>query len=93
MVQTRDGDRVFALESAYEPYRVFVENMQEGAAALTPDGLILYANQRLADITGVPPAQLLGASIYQILGEPHRGCRRGPARRCRNGPARKRRSC
>ncbi len=72
VVQTRDGARLFALESAFEPYRVFVENMQEGAAALTPDGLVLYANQRLADITGVPPAQLLGASIYEILGEPHR---------------------
>ncbi|RPH57163.1 MAG: PAS domain S-box protein, partial [Acidobacteria bacterium] len=72
VVETRDGDRVFALENAYELYRVFVENMQEGAAALTPDGLVLYANQRLADITGVPHARLLGASIYQILGEGHR---------------------
>ena len=72
VVQTHEGERVFALESAYEPYRVFVENMQEGAAALTPDGLIVYANARLADITGVAHSRLVGASIYQILGEPHR---------------------
>ena len=77
VVQTRDGARVFALESAFELYRVFVENMQEGAAAVTPDGLVLYANQRLAEIVGVPPAQLLGASIYEILGEAHRGAVEG----------------
>ncbi|HSK09946.1 MAG TPA: PAS domain S-box protein, partial [Vicinamibacterales bacterium] len=77
VVQTRDGARVFALESAFEPYRVFVENMQEGAAALTPDGLVLYANPRLADIAGVPTAQLLGASIYDILGEAHRSAVEG----------------
>jgi two-component system, chemotaxis family, CheB/CheR fusion protein len=72
VVQTHEGERVFALESAYEPYRVFVENMQEGAAALTPDGLIVYANARLAEITGVAHSRLVGTSIYQILGDPNR---------------------
>ena len=72
VVQTREGEQIFALETAFEPYRVFVEHMQEGAATLTPDGLILYANRRLAEITGVAHSRLLGASIHQILGEAHR---------------------
>jgi two-component system CheB/CheR fusion protein len=72
LVQTREGERVFALESAFEPYRVFVEHMHEGAAALAPDGLILYANQRLAEITRIPHSRLVGASIYRVLGDAHR---------------------
>lgn len=73
VVQTHEGERVFALETAYELYRVFVEEMQEGAAALTADGLILFANRRLSDITGVPHARLVGASIYPLIGEADRG--------------------
>jgi two-component system, chemotaxis family, CheB/CheR fusion protein len=72
VVQTYEGERVFALETALEPYRVFVENMQEGAAALSPDGLILYANTRLADIVGVAHSHLVGTSIYGVLGATHR---------------------
>jgi two-component system CheB/CheR fusion protein len=71
VVQTPAGERVFALESAYEQYRVFLENMEQGAATLTPDGLILYANSRLAELTGVPHARLVGASIYEVLGPAH----------------------
>ena len=71
VVQTPDGERVFALESAYEQYRVFLENMEQGAATLTPDGLILYANSRLAAIVGVPHPRLVGASAYQVFGEAH----------------------
>src|SRR5512142_2297804 len=63
VVQTREGERVFTLESAYEPYRVFVENMEQGAAALTPEGVILYANGRLADMIGVPHSRLVGTSV------------------------------
>src|SRR5512142_188338 len=69
VVQTHEGERVFALETAYEPYRVFVENMEQGAAALTPEGLILYANARFADIAGVPHSRLVGTSIHQVLGD------------------------
>ena len=71
VVQTPDGERVFALESAYEQYRVFLENMEQGAATLTPDGLILYANSRLATIIGVPHPRLVGASAYHVFGEAH----------------------
>ncbi len=32
------------------PYRMFVENMRDGAATMSPSGLILYANRRLAEL-------------------------------------------
>lgn len=54
------GRRVFTLSTADRPYRRFVENMREGAATVSPSGLILYANQRLGE--------LLARSIETIVG-------------------------
>ncbi len=71
VVRGQEGHRLYTLESAYEPYRVFVEQMQQGAASLTPDGLILYSNKRFAQILGVAGDRLLGTSIYSIIDEAH----------------------
>src|SRR6185295_18180270 len=44
------GRRVFTLSTADRPYRMFVENMRDGAATLSSSGIILYANRRLAEM-------------------------------------------
>lgn len=36
-----DAQRVFTLTTADRPYRMFVENMHEGAATLSASGVIL----------------------------------------------------
>jgi signal transduction histidine kinase/CheY-like chemotaxis protein/HPt (histidine-containing phosphotransfer) domain-containing protein len=56
------GQRVFTLSTADRPYRMFVENMRDGAATLSASGIILYANRRLAE--------LLACSIETIVGSP-----------------------
>jgi diguanylate cyclase (GGDEF)-like protein/PAS domain S-box-containing protein len=56
------GRRVFTLSTADRPYRLFVENMRDGAATVSSDGIILYANRRLAE--------LLSTSIETIIGSP-----------------------
>ena len=58
----RPGRRVFTLSTADRPYRMFVENMRDGAATLSSSGLILYANRRLAE--------LLSCSRETIVGSP-----------------------
>ncbi len=55
-------ERVFTLSGADAPYRNFVENMSDGAATVSADGIVLYANQALAD--------LLATSCQQIVGQP-----------------------
>ncbi|MCU1360710.1 MAG: domain S-box, partial [Ilumatobacteraceae bacterium] len=37
--------RVFTLSTADRPYRMFVENMRDGAATLSSSGLVMYANR------------------------------------------------
>jgi PAS domain S-box-containing protein len=44
------ADRVYTLQSAERPYRLLVEQMQEGAATVTPNGVITYCNPRFAEM-------------------------------------------
>jgi PAS domain S-box-containing protein len=55
--------RVLLLANAYQRYRQVVERMQQGAVTATPGGQILFANQRFADLIGVPLAQLYTAPL------------------------------
>ena len=48
-------------------YRVFVEEMAEGAAALSSDGIILFCNKSLAELLNVSAEQLVGKSIEFFL--------------------------
>ncbi|MFA6147449.1 MAG: PAS domain-containing sensor histidine kinase [bacterium] len=61
------GDKVFTLEGADHTYRVFLEEMREGAVSLTQEGLILYANRRFSEIVGAPLEQVIGSAIFRFL--------------------------
>ena len=67
VVHTRHGDQVFTLQGADHPYRVLVEQMEEGAATVSTDGTILYANRCLAAMLGTALERLVGASIYACI--------------------------
>src|SRR5215471_9775271 len=67
VVSTPGGDRVFTLQGADHPYRVMVETINEGAATLSPDGQILYANLRLAEMLAVPLENLIGARLHDLV--------------------------
>src|ERR1700680_3796392 len=56
VVNTPKGENVFTLHGAEHPYRVLVENMNEGAATLAPDGTEILDNTSFARILGLAPA-------------------------------------
>jgi PAS domain S-box-containing protein len=63
-----DGNsRVLLLANAYQRYRQLVERMHQGAVTATPSGQILFANQRFADMLGVPLAQLYTAPLESYV--------------------------
>lgn len=70
VVSGPDGDHVFTLKGADEPYRLMVEQMQEGALTLTPEGVILYSNRRFADILKTPLQEVIGASVFRFVTPP-----------------------
>ena len=58
-----DEHQVYTLDSADRPYRVLIEQIQEGAVTLTGDGTVLYCNRRLADLLGIAQERVIGHSL------------------------------
>jgi PAS domain S-box-containing protein len=67
VVSTSDGDRVFTLHGADEPYRIMLEQMSEGAASISADGVLLYANRRLAEMLALPLPNVVGAPLERFV--------------------------
>ncbi len=68
VVQDASADaQVFTLSSAEGPYRMFVENMRDGAATLSETGIVLYANLSLARLLALPLAELIGSPIAAMI--------------------------
>jgi PAS domain S-box-containing protein len=65
VVSAPDGEQIYTLRSADQPYRLMVEQMREGALTLSADGTILYCNQRFAELIAQPAERIAG----QVLGE------------------------
>ena len=60
IVKNEDGPQLFTLKSADQTYRVFIEQMNEGAVTLNREGLILYSNSRFAELVGKPLEKVMG---------------------------------
>ena len=65
------GERVYTLSGAEPPYRAMIERLQEGAAILSRDGVVLYANRRLAEMLRAP-AEYLKLSSFRDVVAPER---------------------
>jgi PAS domain S-box-containing protein len=72
VVSGPQGEQVFALKGAEQPYRIFVEAMSEGAATLLPGGVIAYCNRRLAEMVHRPLKQVIGTRFEQFVAPDHR---------------------
>jgi two-component system, LuxR family, sensor kinase FixL len=69
VVSGSDGDQIFTLKGATQPYRIFVESMSEGALTLTADGTVYYCNKRFSEIIRTPPEKIIGSSIYGFVAQ------------------------
>ena len=67
VVSGPQGDQIFSLKGAEQPYRVFVEQMQEGAVTLTSDGTVLYCNRRFAEMVGARMERVIGTEIQSFI--------------------------
>jgi PAS domain S-box-containing protein len=61
------GERVLLIGDAHRPYRALADRMEQGAATLSAQGDVLYANDRFAAMVGVARDQLLGKPISPLL--------------------------
>lgn len=59
--------RVYKLETADRPYRVFVESMQQGAITLDADGVILFCNPFALDLLRLSSQQTAGRTLRDFI--------------------------
>jgi PAS domain S-box-containing protein len=62
-----EGERIFTLQGADHRYRRIVEGMTEGAAIVSPTGVVLYANGAFAKLLGTPLDHVLGSQLRSYV--------------------------
>jgi PAS domain S-box-containing protein len=68
LVVARAGDdHVVTVQGADLPYRLLLDQMYAGAVTLTPQGVIVYCNQRFADIVRTPHAGIVGSPLSRFV--------------------------
>lgn len=72
VVSSSEGAKIFTLEGSDHPYRLLVESMNEGAATLSDEGIILFSNPRLASLLGTTTAELAGTRLADWIAESER---------------------
>jgi diguanylate cyclase (GGDEF)-like protein/PAS domain S-box-containing protein len=77
--------QVFTLSSADRPYRMFVENMRDGAATVSESGIVLYANRRLAELLARPLQHIMGSPITSLIAHGDSAALRAISRRAGAG--------
>ena len=77
VVNGPNGEQIYTLRGADEPYRVLVESMSEGALTAAPDGAVLYANRHFAELVGTPLERVMGRSLHEFVRAADRGSLEG----------------
>lgn len=68
LVVARAGDdHVVTVQGADLPYRMLLDQMNAGAVTLTPQGVIVYCNERFADIVGTPRESIVGSALSRFV--------------------------
>ena len=72
VVEGQHGPQLFTLKTAEQPYRMLIEQMQEGALMLTPSGDVLYCNRRFAELVAATPETIVVRPVAPFVAEPDR---------------------
>jgi PAS domain S-box-containing protein len=67
VVQGSRGPQVYKLEGPDQPFRTFVERMQQGALSVSCDDVILYCNTAFAELVKTPLEQVMGHRLVEFL--------------------------
>jgi len=67
VVSGTKGEQVYSLSSAETPYRTFIEEMNEGAITLSKEGIIIYCNQRFAELVHERIERVIGSYFNRFI--------------------------
>lgn len=63
VVDGPSGEAIYTLATADYPYRLMIDEMNQGAVSVSPDSIILYSNRNFAGMLGVNGTSVTGASF------------------------------
>lgn len=69
VVSGAEGEKIFSLTSSETPYRIFLEEMEEGAVTLNSRGIILYCNHRFSTLLSISAGQIVGSNIKRFISQ------------------------
>ena len=61
------GEVVYTLTTADYPYRLMIDEMNEGAVSVSPDAFILYSNRNFAGILGLIDTNMTGVTLTDYV--------------------------
>ncbi len=72
VVNGDNGHALYTLKTADHAYRVFIEQMTEGAVTLNSSGLIIYTNSQFARMVGKYQSGVLGSKFIRYVSADHK---------------------
>ncbi len=67
VVESGDGEMVYTLTTADYPYRLMIDEMNEGAVSVSPDSIILYSNRNFGGIVGLKETNATGVPFGDYI--------------------------
>ncbi len=67
VVDSPEGEVIYTLTSADYPYRLMIDEMNEGAVSVSPDAIILYSNRNFSSILKLEQANASGVPFGDFI--------------------------
>jgi two-component system phosphate regulon sensor histidine kinase PhoR len=67
VIQSVDGHQIYTLKSADQTYRIFIEQMTQGAITINRNGIILYSNSQFSSLINQPLEKVIGQSFFNFI--------------------------
>src|ERR1043165_7349670 len=67
VIDAPDGEVIYTLASADYPYRLMIDEMNEGAVSVSPDSFILYSNRNFGSILGLNGTNTSGVPFGDFI--------------------------
>ena len=69
VIDAPEGEVIYTLASADYPYRLMIDEMNQGALSVSPDSIILYSNRNFAGMLGLAGTSVSGKSFGDLVVE------------------------
>lgn len=67
VVKAEDEHHLYTLKNVDQTYRIFIEQMNEGAVTLNESNTVLYANSQFALLVNLPTEKVTGKSFFSFI--------------------------